>query len=158
MKKRCCIVVFQPSDVFHIETVISFALEIMPGFYIECYTGLELVKREYSLLQILNLSLPKWFKGSLLTRFKNSSKNFKPFWKLHFERGSVIHPQHSMSMVLSTRFHIWLLWHFITKCDRYYHKMRQIFYYKMRQKFITKWVRFFILKCNIFITKCDSYY
>ena len=25
------------------------------------------------------------------------------------------------------------LWHFITKCDRYYCKMRQLFYYKMRR-------------------------
>ena len=40
---------------------------------------------------------------------------------------------------------------FITKCDRYYYKIQQLFYYKMRQKFITKYVRFFI-------TKCDSYY
>ena len=36
--------------------------------------------------------------------------------------------------------------------------MRQLFYYNMRQKFITKCVRFFITKCNSFITKCDSYY
>ena len=35
------------------------------------------------------------------------------------------------------------LWQSITKCDRYY--------YKMRQKFFTKYVRFFL-------TKCDSYY
>ena len=46
----------------------------------------------------------------------------------------------------------------ITKCDRYYYKMRQLFYYKMRQKLITKCVRCFITKCNSFITKCDSYY
>ena len=25
------------------------------------------------------------------------------------------------------------LWHFFTKCDRYYYKMRQLCYYKMRQ-------------------------
>ena len=46
----------------------------------------------------------------------------------------------------------------ITKYDRYYYKMRQLFYYKMRQKFITKWVKFFITKCDDFITKCNSYY
>ena len=28
----------------------------------------------------------------------------------------------------------------------------------MQQKFITKFVRFFIIKCDSFITKCDSYY
>ena len=39
-----------------------------------------------------------------------------------------------------------LLWHFVTKCDRYYYKMRQPFYHKMRQKFIKKCVRFFIDK------------
>ena len=59
--------------------------------------------------------------------------------------------QHSMSMALDTRFHIWFIWQFITKCDRYYYKMRQLLYYKMQQKFITKCIRFFI-------TKCDSYY
>ena len=32
---------FQPSAVFHIETIIWFALQIMPGFYMECYTGLK---------------------------------------------------------------------------------------------------------------------
>ena len=37
----------------------------------------------------------------------------------------------------------------ITKCNKYYYKMRQLFYYKMRQKFIRK--------CDSFITKCDSY-
>ena len=29
---------------------------------------------------------------------------------------------------------------------------------KMRQKFIAKCVRFFITKCDSFITKCGSYY
>ena len=28
----------------------------------------------------------------------------------------------------------------------------------MRQKFITKCARFFIIKCDNFITKCDTYY
>ena len=36
--------------------------------------------------------------------------------------------------------------------------MRQLFYYKMRQKFIAKCVRFFITKCDSFISKCGSYY
>ena len=43
---------FQPSAVFHIETVIWFALQIMPGCYMECYTGLKWVKREYSKLLV----------------------------------------------------------------------------------------------------------
>ena len=30
---------FQPSVVFHMKTVIWFALQTMPGFYIECYTA-----------------------------------------------------------------------------------------------------------------------
>ena len=41
--------------VFQIETAIWFALQILPGFYMECYTGLKWVKRENSLPQILNL-------------------------------------------------------------------------------------------------------
>ena len=46
----------------------------------------------------------------------------------------------------------------ITKCNRCYYKMWQLFYYKIRQQFITKCVRFFITKCDVFNTKCDSYY
>ena len=82
-----------------------------------------------------------------------------------------------MSIVFSFLFDS--LWRFITKCDRHYYKMQQLFYYKMRQKFITKCVRFFITKravilqnatvitkcvrffitqCGSFITKWDSYY
>ena len=34
------------------------------------------------------------------------------------------------------------LWHFITKCKRYY--------YKIPQKFITKCIRFLITKCNVY--------
>ena len=45
-KKRCCIVVFQPIAVFHIETVVWFASQIMSGFYMECYTGLKWVNFE----------------------------------------------------------------------------------------------------------------
>ena len=43
----CFVVVFQPSVVFHIETVICFALHIIPGFYMEYYTGLKWVKRVF---------------------------------------------------------------------------------------------------------------
>ena len=50
------------------------------------------------------------------------------------------------------------LWHFITKCDRYYYNVRQLFYYKMRQKFIAKCGRFFVTKRDSFILKCNSYY
>ena len=38
---------FQPSVVFHIETVNCFALQIIPAFYMECLTGLKWVKREH---------------------------------------------------------------------------------------------------------------
>ena len=39
------------------------------------YAGLKQVKREYSLTQILNFSLPKYFQGSFVNRTQNSSKN-----------------------------------------------------------------------------------
>ena len=65
---------FQPSIVFHIETVIWFTLQIMPGFYMECYTGLKWVKREYSLPQILNLVCPNVSKKVLLARPKIQGK------------------------------------------------------------------------------------
>ena len=132
------------------------ALQIMPGFNIECYTGLKWVKREYSLSHILNLSLPKFFWGNILNKTKNSSKNSKPFWRMRFGRGSVVHPpsngkglrsiQNSMSMVLDTSFHIWFIM-------TVYYEMRQLFYYKMRWNFITKCVRFFVTKCDSFIYK-----
>ena len=148
--------------MFHIETAISFALQIMPGFYkMECCTRLKWVKREYSLQQILNLTLPIYFSGIFINRTQNSSENLKRFWRLRFGRRSVVRPpsngeglrniQHSMNMLLDTGFHIWFVVTVITKCDRYYYKMRQLFYYKMRQKCITKCVRFFIIKCDIFI-------
>ena len=40
----------------------------MPGFYMECYTGLKWVKREYSLPQILSLLCQNVSKEVLLTR------------------------------------------------------------------------------------------
>ena len=46
----------------------------------------------------------------------------------------------------------------MTKCDRYYCKMWQLFDYKVRQKSITKCKRFFIKKYDNFIAICDSYY
>ena len=58
----------------------------------ECYTGLKWVERQYSLPQILNLGLPKCFQGSFVNRTQNSKENFKPFWRVLFGRGSVIHP------------------------------------------------------------------
>ena len=65
---------FQPSVVFHIEKVIWFTLQIMPGFHIECYTGLKWVKREYLLPQILNLLCQKVSKEVLLTGPKIQAK------------------------------------------------------------------------------------
>ena len=52
---------FHPCVVFPIETVVRFAMQIMSDFFMEWYTGLKWVKREYSLPQILNLSLLKCF-------------------------------------------------------------------------------------------------
>ena len=60
--------------VFHIETVIWFTLQIMPGFYMECCTGLKWVKREYSLPQILNLVYQNFSKEVLLTGPKIQAK------------------------------------------------------------------------------------
>ena len=124
--------------MFHIETVISFALQIMPGFYkMECCTGLKWVKREYSLQQILNLTLPIYFSGIFVNRTQNSSENSKRFWRLRFGRRSVVRPpsngeglrniQHSMNMLLDTGFIFDSLWQLlqnatdiITKCDNYF--------------------------------------
>ena len=49
---------FQLSVVLHIEKV---KLQMKPDFCMECCTGLKCVKRECSLPQILNLTLPKCF-------------------------------------------------------------------------------------------------
>ena len=96
----------------------------------------------------------------------------KPFWRLHFGRGSDIHPpsnvealrdiQHSMSMVLATRFYIWFIMTLITKRDRHYYKMRQLFYYKIRQ-FCYKMRQLLqgttiLLQNATFIAKCDVSY
>ena len=57
----CCILLFQPSVVFHTETAVWFAQQIMSGFYMECYTGLKWVKKEYLLPHFLNSGLTKRF-------------------------------------------------------------------------------------------------
>ena len=46
----------------------------MPGFYMECYTGLKWVKREYSLPQILSLVCQNVSKEVLLTGPKIQAK------------------------------------------------------------------------------------
>ena len=45
---------------------------------------------------------------------------------------------------------------FITKCDKCYYKVRQLFYYKVRQVLLQSAT--VITKCDNFITKCDGYY
>ena len=132
---------FSLSVVFHSETNIWSALQIMRGFYMECYTGLKLVKREYSLRQILNLSIAKMFRRTFWCRLTNDEDElFHDGDRYHIETSPLIckanqwtgfykitasnmkelrNIQHSMSMVLTTRFHIW----FIIKL---YYKMRQI--------------------------------
>ena len=107
---------FQHSVVFHIEVAIWFALQIMLGFYVECYSGLKWVKREYALPQILNLSLSKCFLGNFISMTRNSSENPKPFWRQRSGRNPVVclpsngeelrYIQHSMNMVVDMRFHI----------------------------------------------------
>ena len=49
-------------------------MQIMPAFYMKCYTGLKWVKREYSLLQILSLVCQNVSKEVLLTRPKIQAK------------------------------------------------------------------------------------
>ena len=99
-----------------------------------------------------------------------SGKNPNPFWSAQEEWLKYTCPStplskeeglkdigHNMSIgnlilvVNSVMVSYLICYKFITKCDRCYYKMRQLFYYKMRQKFVTKCVSFFI-------TKCDSYY
>ena len=122
----------------------------MPGFYIECYTELKWVKGEYSLPQITA-------KGIFIDRIRNWSENSKPFWRQRFGRRLVLGAQHSMSMVIDTRFHIWFIMTILLQdATEVYYKMHQVLYYKMRQKFITKCIRFFITKCDSFITNCNS--
>ena len=61
------------------------------------------------------------------------------------------------------------LWHFITKGNKYYHKMRQLFYYIMRYKFIIRHFLYYkmrqllqndsILLQNVTVVKkCDVYH
>ena len=67
----CCI---SSSVVFHIELVIWFALQIMPGFYMESYTGLKWVKGEYSLPHIFSLICQNVSEEVLLTEPKIQAK------------------------------------------------------------------------------------
>ena len=103
-----------------------------------------------------------------------SSKN--SLWRLHSERGTVIHPPFKKerlrnighTMVLDIKkcnfgnqsaygFIFGLLWHFFKKCGRYYYKIATAIllqnatkvYYKMRQVFYYKKRQF---------AKCNSYY
>ena len=78
---------FQSSVVFHIKAVIWFALHIMPGFYMECYTG-----QRVFITADFKLSLPNCFYGGFVNRTQNSRENSKPFWRLCFGRGSVVCP------------------------------------------------------------------
>ena len=98
-----------------------------------------------------------------LYKTQNSSENSRPFWRLRFGKGSVIRQssngeglrgiQHSMSMVLDTRFHIW----FIMKL---YYKMRQVVYYKMRQCYYKMrqllQIATILLQNTTYIANCDS--
>ena len=51
-----------------------FALQIIPGFCMECYTGLKCFERAYSLLQILNLLSQNVSRKVLLTGPKLQAK------------------------------------------------------------------------------------
>ena len=125
----------------------------MPSFYMECYNGLKWVKREYSLPQILNLSLSKCFYGNFVNRTQIEGKIPSHSKNCVLGEGSLLSPptnseglkgiQHCINMVLDTSFHISFMM-------TVYYKMRG-YYYKMWQKFIKKRIRFFI-------AKCDTYY
>ena len=49
-----------------------------------------------------------------------------------------------------------LYFKFITKCDKCYYKVRQLFYYKVRHVLLQSVTG--ITKCDNFIAKCDRYY
>ena len=77
---------------------------------------------------------------------RNSSKNVKPFWRLHSVKESVytlplMDIQHSISLVLTTRFHIWFI---------------MTLYYKMRQILLQNAT--ILLQNPTLITKCNVYY
>ena len=166
----------------------------MPDFYMECYTELKWVKREYSLPQNIT-SVRQNVSKIFANRTQNSSENSKPFWRLCLGRGSVAGPtsngkwfrgiQHTMNMVLDTRFHIWFIMTLYYKlrqillqnaraillqnATKIYYKMRQVFHYKMRQ-FYYKMRQFYytmrqlsqivtiLLQNATVIAKCYVYY
>lgn len=76
---------------------------------------------------------------------------------------------YSMSLLLDTRkyifwslqwcwFHIWWLWHVITICNRYYHKMWHSYYYKKAAKSYYKIWQFFSTGSDSFVAKCNNCY
>ena len=96
--------------------VIWFALQTMPGFYIESYAGLKWVKREYSLPQIFSLVCRNVSKEVLLTEPKIHAKLASHSGDCVLGEGQCEHPlsnsegfrdiQDSMSTVLHLGFHI----------------------------------------------------
>ena len=111
------------------------------------------------------------FWGSFIDSFQKASKISKPLWRFRSCCGTLLQPRSNNEGLRDTgnrisrelsknRYFFWRansgygfifgsLWHFVTKCDRYY--------FKMRQKFLTKCVRYFITKSDSSITKYDSY-
>ena len=106
---------FQSSALFHIETSDLIFSQIMPDFYMEFY--METPSGNYI-----------WGEGPLSLSLSKAE--------------GLMNIQHSMSMVLDTRFQIW----FIT---RVYYKMRQILLQNATN---------FLLQNGTVITKCDVYY
>ena len=51
--------------------------------------------------------------------------------------GNLISGANSVAVSSLVRWELWLF--VITKCDRYYYKMRQLFYYKMQQFYYKMW-------------------
>ena len=88
----------------------------MPGFCMECYSQVKWVKQEHSISQVLNLSLPNVPKEVLLTVLKIQAKTPSHSGGSVLGERAVVCPhsngerlrdiQHSKSMVLDTRFHI----------------------------------------------------
>ena len=80
----------------------------MPGFYMEGYTGLKWVKREYSLPQIFSLVCQNVSEEVLLTEPKVQAKIPRELGEGHpLSNGEGFRDiQYSISMVLDPGFHI----------------------------------------------------
>ena len=112
-----------------------FAQQIMPGFYMESYTGLKRFKRKYPLPQIFSLACQNVSEEVLLTEPKIQAKVPRHYGDCVLGEGQL----NTLSLIMTG------LGIFSTG----------FFYYKMRQllQFAT-----ILLQTATVITKCDVYY